>query len=272
MLHVAGGLDRFLTLCGQDPVAIVGARRASSYGVEVARALGRGLCATGVTVISGMAGGIDAAAHAGALSAGRHTLAVLPGSADRSYPAAQRALHRAILDEAAAVSELGPGAEIRRWTFPARNRLIAALATVTVVVEAGERSGSLITAELAAELGRPVGAVPGRVFSSQAAGPNALLATSARLIRGPQDVLDAVAQSGFATFDAERRVIRRADARAPLSTEHRALLQAIADGDDTAAALARAGVPPEHGLAAIASLELAGYLRRVSGGRYAAIG
>lgn len=271
VLHVAGGLDRFLALCLRDPVAVVGARRASSYGLEVAQALGRGLSASGVTVIGGMAAGIDAAAHAGALSAGGHTLAVLPGSADRPYPAGKRALHRMIIAGSAAVSELGPGAEIRRWTFPARNRLIAALSAITVVVEGGESSGSLITAVLAGDLGRPVGAVPGRVSCSQAAGPNQLLADGARLIRGAQDVLDMLVGAGVRAADAEGRAPGSTDLRAPLSAEHRGLLQAIAEGHETAAALARAGVSPERGLAAIASLELGGYVRRVSGGRYSVI-
>ncbi len=271
VLHVAVSIDRFEDLCLRDPVAVVGARRASSYGLEVAHALGRGLSASGVTVIGGMASGIDAAAHAGAISAGGQTLAVLPGSADRAYPASKRTLHRTILAHGAAVSELGPGAEIRRWTFPARNRLIAALSAITVVVEAGERSGSLITAELADDLGRPVGAVPGRVSCSQAAGSNQLLADGARLIRGAQDVLDALAAVGIRAADAGAGAPCSTDLRAPLSAEHRCLLQAIAEGADTAGALARTGVPPEQGLAAIASLELEGYLRRASGGRYAVI-
>ena len=161
VLHVAGGMQRFLALCGGDPVAIAGARRASSYGLEVSGALGRDLGRAGVTVLSGMAAGVDAAAHAGALSVAGPTVAVLPGSADRPYPAGKRGLHRAIVAGGAVVSELGPGASVRRWMFPARNRLIAALSAMTVVVEAGERSGSLVTADLATELGRPVGAVPG---------------------------------------------------------------------------------------------------------------
>ncbi len=295
VLHVAGGINRFLELCGHDPVAVVGSRRASSYGLEVAHALGRGLGGAGVPVISGMATGIDAAAHAGALSAGAATIAVLAGSADRPYPAGKRALHRAILAGGAAVSELGPGAEVRRWAFPARNRLIAALSAMTVVVEAGERSGSLITAELAGELQRPVGAVPGRISSPQAVGPNQLLATGARVIRGVHDVLDALASAGFTAAQHPRGPLSAdprgplsadprwplsadlrepslsVDLRAPLSADLRKLLQAIADGDDTVAALARGDAPPERVLVALAALELGGYLRRTSGGRYSVI-
>ena len=114
VLYVAGGLTRFLEIAGEDPVAIVGARKASPYGIEVARSLGQALGRSGVTVISGMAFGIDSAAHAGALSAGAPTIAVLPGPADRSYPASQRALHRQIVGSGAAISELPPGASVWR--------------------------------------------------------------------------------------------------------------------------------------------------------------
>ena len=196
VLHVAGGLERLLELVAADPVAIVGSRRASPYGLDVARSLGRGLAFSGITIVSGMALGIDSAAHAGALDAGRPTVAVLPASADRPYPAGKRLLHRRIVATGAAVSELGPGPGVRRWMFPARNRIIAALAAMTVVVEAGERSGALLTAGLARRLDLPVGAVPGRVTTPQAAGPNALLAGGAGVVRGPQDVLDHLFGAG----------------------------------------------------------------------------
>ncbi len=263
VLHVAGGLQRFLSLAAGDPVAIVGARQASSYGLDVARSLGRGLGSAGVTVLSGMALGIDSAAHAGALAAGASTVAVLPGSANRPYPAAKRALHRTITSTGAAVSELPPGTAVRRWMFPARNRIIAALAATTVVVEAGKRSGALLTAGFARALGRPLGAVPGRITTPQAAGPNRLLASGAYVVRGPQDVLDQLFGAGVRTFAA--------DDRAKLGSELRVLLWAIADGYDTAAALARAGFPAEQGLAALAALELAGYVRRGPGGRFSVL-
>jgi DNA processing protein len=263
MLHVAGGLERFLALADQDPVAIVGARRPSAYGLDAARWLGRSLARAGVAVLSGMALGIDSAAHAGALAAGAGTVAVLPGSADRPYPAGKRSLYRRIKDCGAVVSELPPGTAVWRWMFPARNRIIAALASTTVVVEAGERSGALVTARFARELGRPLGAVPGRVVTPQAAGPNALLATGAYVVRGPQDVLDQLFGAGV------RSAVR--DDRVELPPELRTLLAAIADGSDTTGALARAGFPTEQGLAALASLELAGYVRRGAGGRYSVV-
>jgi DNA processing protein len=263
VLHVAGGMGRFLRLVQDEPVAIVGARRASSYGLELARGLGRGLGAAGLTVLSGMALGVDRAAHAGALSADGSTVAVLPGGAEQPYPPSQRGLHREIMATGATVSELPPGAAVRRWAFPARNRIIAGLAAMTVVVEAGHRSGALVTARFAERLGRPVGAVPGRVGMSQAEGPNALLAAGAQVVRGPQDVLDALFGAGARTVPAEPRP--------ELGPELARLLSAIADGHDTAAAIARSGIAPAQGLAALAALELGGHIRRGPGGRFAVI-
>ena len=256
VLHIAGGMVEIL---GGEPVAIVGSRRASPYGLDVARSLGRGLAVAGLTVVSGMALGIDSAAHAGALEAGGPTVAVLPASADRPYPPGKRALHRRIVAAGAAVSELGPGVGVWRWMFPARNRIIAGLAAMTVVVEAGERSGALVTARLARGIGRPVGAVPGRVTTPQAAGPNGLLAAGACVVRRPQDVLDHLFGAGIRTVPEPRR--RPTPELAPL-------LAAIGEGYETAAALARAGFEPKKGLAALAELELGGFVRRGAGGRF----
>jgi DNA processing protein len=260
VLHVAGRVDRLAHAADEDPVAIVGARRASSYGIEVARSLGAQLGAAGVPVLSGMALGVDAAAHSGALESPTPTIAVLPGSAHRPYPRAKRVLHRRIVEHGAAVSELPPGTDVWRWMFPARNRIIAALAVMTVVVEAGERSGSLVTARIARELERPVGAVPGRITSALAAGPNGLIASGALVVRGAQDVLDHLFGAGVRNAAAE--------ARPPVEGEQAALLALIAEGADVPAAMARAGLDAERGLAALASLELAGYVRREAGGRY----
>jgi DNA processing protein len=262
VLHVAGGAARLLAGVAADPVAIVGARAASPYGASVARMLGRGLAAAGLGVLSGLAVGIDSAAHQGALAAdqGAPTVAVLPGPAGRAYPPANRRLHRRILAAGNAVSELPPGTPVRGWMFPARNRIIAALAAMTVVVEAGERSGALITARVAAELGRPVGAVPGQVTAPQARGSNALLKSGAELVRGAQDVLDLLYGTG--TRPAPE------DPRPRLDGEPAAVLAAIARGHDTLAALNRRGVLGADGLAALAALELEGYVRRGPGGRY----
>jgi len=263
VLHVAGDPERFLEAAARDPVAIVGSRASSSYGTGVARSLGASLGRAGVTVVSGMAHGVDSAAHLGALDVEAPTIALLPGPADRPYPPSRRALHRRITATGAAVSELPPGSTVRRWMFPARNRIIAALAAMTVVVEAGERSGSLVTAAFALGLGREVGAVPGQITRPQASGSNALLANGATVVRGPQDVLDALFGIGVRAAATDDR---------PELTEELALLLAgLADGHGASTALIRAGYEPEEGLAALASLELGGYVRREAGGRYAVL-
>jgi DNA processing protein len=265
-LWVAGGRDRLELLVGgalvdgERAVSVVGTRRASADGLEVARALGRGLAVAGVTVVSGMALGIDAAAHAGALDGGGRTVAVLAGGADVPYPRRKAALHRAIAHLGCVVSEMPPGARPFRWGFPARNRIIAALSHMTVVVEAAMRSGSLITAEFATDLGREVGAVPGPVLSWRAGGANALVRDGATLVRGARDVLDAVVGVEPATAESPR---------APaLEPRLAAVLEAVGGGADTVARLARGPDEAERALAALTELELLGCVRRAAGGRY----
>jgi DNA processing protein len=263
VLYVAGELERFLAAVTEEPIAIVGARRASTYGLEAARSLARGLATAGVTVVSGMALGIDSAAHDGALSAGGPSVAVLPGSADNPYPRSRRRLYRRLTEAGAAISELPPGTPVRRWMFIARNRIIAGLSAAAVVVEATAASGALLTAAFARGLGRPVGAVPGRITSPQAAGTHGLLAEGARVVRGPQDVLDVLYGIGVRTAVIENRPELSADARD--------VLQALAGGCDTADALAAAQIAPGRALAALGWLELSGYIRREPGGRFAVI-
>jgi DNA processing protein len=260
VLHVAGDLERALALLEREVVAIVGSRRASGYGLDVARSLGRGLVASGITVISGMALGIDSAAHAGAVTAHGATVAVLPGGADRPYPASRRALYNRIAASGAVISELPAGAAVRRWAPVARNRIIAALATMTVVVEARSGSGALLTAGWARELGRPLGAVPGRVTSELAAGPNGLIRSGATLIEGPQDVLDGLFGEGEVKYSGR--------ARPALDEELERLLSAIEAGHDTLPALTHAGLGAERALAGLSELELMGYVRRGPGGRF----
>src|SRR5581483_4184624 len=146
-------------------VALVGARACSGYGAHVARTFGRELAAAGLTIVSGMARGVDGEAHRGALDAGGTTVAVLGCGVDRDYPAAHAELARRICRDGLVVSEYAPGVEPAPWRFPARNRIVAGLAQATVVVEARERSGALITADLALEEGREVFAVPGEITS-----------------------------------------------------------------------------------------------------------
>jgi len=263
VLHVAGDPQRLTVLAhaGVAAVAIVGARRAGPEGLEVARGLGRGLAAAGVTVVSGMALGIDSAAHAGALEVGGPTLTVLAGGADVPYPPSKRNLYRSLVRTQAAVSEMPPGMRPWRWAFPARNRTIAGLASLTIVVEATERSGSLITAELAQQLGRTVGAVPGPVTAPRCAGTNALLRDGALVIRDAQDALDEALGIGVATALAGHRA---SELESPL----RVLLREVENGRDSVAALASTPAEASSALAGLAELELLGFLRRGPGGRY----
>ena len=214
-------------------VTIVGSRRASAYGREIATKLGLQIASAGLDVVSGMAIGIDSCAHRGALEAGGLTVAVLGCGVDVPYPPRHTRLYEEIVRRGLVIAELPPGTTARRWTFPARNRIMAALSRMTVVVEARERSGSLITAEMAHDLDREVGAVPGRVGSSPAAGTNALLRDGASVIRGAEDVLDSMIGVGF----------EPARARAPrgpaLEPELAGVLALVEEGSTSADALAR---------------------------------
>jgi DNA processing protein len=180
-----------LDLLERPAVAIVGARACSGYGASVARNLGRELAAAGLVVVSGLARGVDGEAHRGALDAGGATVAVLGCGIDRDYPAAHADLARRIAETGLVVSEYAPGIEPAPWRFPARNRIVAGLAAATVVVEARERSGALITADLALEEGREVFAVPGEITSALSAGANALLKLGASPLTCAADVLSS---------------------------------------------------------------------------------
>src|SRR3954471_2453195 len=152
--------------------------------------MGRGLGVAGVTVISGLALGIDAASHRGALAGGGAALAVLACGPDLAYPRRHLRLYEEIVDRGVVVSELEPGTQPFQWSFPARNRIMAALAELVVVVEAREASGSLITSPFATQLGRDVAVLPGQVTARVAAGSNGLLREGATLVRNAEDVLD----------------------------------------------------------------------------------
>jgi DNA processing protein len=246
-----------------EMVTIVGSRRASSYGRELATELGREVAYAGLTVVSGMAIGIDSCAHRGALEANGLTVAVLGSGVDVPYPPRHARLYEEIVETGVVVGELPPGTTARRWTFPARNRIMAALSRMTVVVEARERSGSLITAEMAQDLDREVGAVPGRVGSSPAAGTNGLLRDGASVIRGAEDVLDSMIGVGA------ERTARPAPHGPKLEPDLSAVLDLVESGSNSADALARSsGLEPGPLAAALVRLELAGYLRSDSAGSY----
>jgi DNA processing protein len=189
VLWVRGGAD--LSLLSKPAVGIVGARACSSYGRSVGRSLARELAAAGLVVVSGLARGIDSEAHRGALDARGETVAVLGCGIDRDYPAAHRELAARICERGLVISEYGPGIEPAPWRFPARNRIIAGLCAATIVVEARERSGALITADFALEDGREVMAVPGEITSPLSSGTNALLRLGATPVTSVADVLEA---------------------------------------------------------------------------------
>jgi DNA processing protein len=223
--------------------------------------------------VSGLALGVDSAAHEGALLAGlaaarpvaAQPIAVLAGGADRPYPARGHRLHHAVRAAGAVVSEMPPGFGVHRWAFVARNRIIAALCRVLVVVEAAERSGSLTTADFAAGVGRTVSAVPGRVTARTAAGTNGLIRDGAPLVRHAADVLDLLADvTGVAYAQPPA-----AAARPPgLDQELHAVLDRIEGGCGTLAELAIAPHEPRDVLVALGRLEAAGLVRRAFGGRY----
>lgn len=182
-----------LELLSRPAVALVGARACSPYGRHVARQLGRELAGAGIVVVSGLARGVDGEVHRGALDAGAATVAVLGCGIDRDYPAAHAELAARIAGGAGLiVSEYAAGVEPAPWRFPARNRIVAGLCAATVVVEARERSGALITADFALEEGREVFAVPGEITSSLSAGSNALLRLGATPLLAVDDVLEAL--------------------------------------------------------------------------------
>jgi DNA processing protein len=171
---------------------MVGARSCSPYGAQVARELARELAGAGIVVVSGLARGIDGEAHRGALAGGGLTVAVLGCGIDRDYPRAHAELARRIAESGLVVSEYPEGVEPAPWRFPARNRIVAGLAAATVVVEARERSGALITADFALELGRDVFAVPGEITSGLSRGTNDLIRQGATPLLTADDVLEAL--------------------------------------------------------------------------------
>jgi DNA processing protein len=225
-------------LLSRTAVAVVGARACSPYGAQVARMLGRELAAAGVVVVSGLARGIDGEAHRGALEGGGQTVAVLGCGIDRDYPAAHTGLASEIAERSLLVSEYESGIEPAPWRFPARNRIIAGLCAATVVVEARERSGALITADFALEEGREVFAVPGEITSTRSVGTNALLRLGATPLTSAADVLETV---GMALPDRARPQIGSAAAslldRLPATIDELVRASGISAGE-VAAALA----------------------------------
>jgi DNA processing protein len=239
-------------------IAIVGARRAGAPALALARRLAAFAAGSGMCVVSGMALGVDAAGHVGALEAGGATVAVLGCGPDVAYPRTNASLHRRILEKGLVLSEYPPGTPPAPWRFPARNRLIAAIACAVLVVEARARSGALITADHALDLGRDVLAVPGWAGSPAAAGTNGLLKAGAGMIENEDDL------ASWLGLDPP--------AAALPAPEHAALLEAAAAGPAHVEELAeRLGTPAPELAAALSHLELDGWIGRDDAGRYLAI-
>jgi DNA processing protein len=261
VLHCAGSPEAVAALDQEAVVTIVGSRRASAYGLRVAERLARDLALAGVTVVSGMARGIDGAAHRGALAAGGLTVAVLANGTDVVYPPLNRDLYRRIVATGAVLSEHPPGTIARRHFFVERNRMMAALGRVVVLVEAAQPSGSMVTADWAARLGRTVGAIPGQVGVRVAEGTNDLLKEGAHLIRDARDVLDllfgvGVDSAGDLTAAPKRRP------GPPLDERLASVLDVVEAGAGTVDRVAiEAEIAAPAAAAALARLELLGYLR-----------
>ena len=254
------------------PVAVVGSRAGTVYACEVSRTLGVDLASRGVTVVSGLARGVDSAAHRGALAAGGRTVAVLGSGLDVVYPPEHAGLAGEIVERGLLVGELPPGTTPRPAYFPLRNRLISGLSRAVVVVEASERSGSLITARLALEQGRDVMAVPGNVLSGRNRGAHALLRDGARVVETADDVIEELGlaipaasgetgapgpPAGDRSREAPDSILRHMDAGEVYGI------------DDLAA---RSGLDSSALLARLTDLELQGRVARAGAGQFVRAG
>jgi DNA processing protein len=237
-----------LTLLARPLVTIVGTRRATGYGERITRELAASLARAGAGVVSGMALGIDAAAHRAALDAGGATIAILGTGADVAYPRAHVSLHREIIGRGLVMSELPPGAHSHKGSFPNRNRILAAISTLTIVVEAPFDSGALITAEHSIKLGRDVAIVPGPIDSPQSQGSNLLLRDGAHPIVSIADALS------LAKLSPQRRADPRVDDEVEMRVWN-ALGHGAASLDELCA---RSGLPVAQCLTAVTGLELRG--------------
>lgn len=250
-------------------VAIVGSRGASAYALSVAERLAGDLAARGVSIVSGLARGVDSAAHRGALAAAGVTVAVLGSGLDLIYPPEHTPLARAIESEGAVVSEVVPGTPPRPWLFPLRNRIISGLSRAVVVVEAGEKSGSLITARSALEQGRDVLAVPGNVLSGRNRGAHALLRDGAKIVESADDILEELGTgvAGPSTLQRFGPLTGRDQVR-PAAADP--ILACLRDGEpsDLDAIAERSGLTTARLLPRLMELELQGAVARVGGGRF----
>lgn len=254
LLWVAGRVEAL----SRQAVAIVGSRSATSYALNVAETLAADLSAHGVCVVSGLARGVDSAAHRGALTASGATVGVLGCGVDVAYPPEHTDLIAAVRVAGAVVSEVVPGTQPRPAFFPRRNRIISGLAHAVVIVEAGQKSGSLITARLALEQGRDVLAVPGNVLTGRNKGGHALLRDGARMVETAQDVLDELPRLSAGNGGQLR------------AESSDLVLQALSDGDahDADELCTHAKLEISSLLTRLLELELQGLVRREAGGRF----
>jgi DNA processing protein len=268
VLYCAGRPEALAALDDEAVVTIVGSRRASAYGVRVAERLAHDLALAGVTIVSGMARGIDSAAHRGALAGSGRTVAVLANGTDVVYPPQGRELYERIVATGAVISEHPPETVARRHFFVQRNRIMAALGSVVVLVEAAQPSGSLVTADNAAKLGRTVGAVPGQVGVRVAEGTNDLINDGAHLIRDARDVLDLLFGVGVdSTMGLTVAPKRRPGP--PLDDRLAEVLDLVQAGSVTVDKVALDGeIPAPEAATALARLELLGYVRADALGGY----
>jgi DNA processing protein len=253
----------------EKALAIVGSRSASDYGRRVARDLARGLVSLGFTVVSGMARGIDGMAHESAMQAGGRTIAVLGSGVERAYPPEHEGLYRRISENGAVISELPIGTRPMAFNFPARNRLISGLSLGVVVVEATEKSGSLITAALALEQGREIFAVPGEVGASRSRGAHRLIRQGAKLVESVDDIIEEIAPQLVRRTDGVAHPARTLPANAADNARKiYSLLQENSLQVDQL--IEQSGLPPAQVLEILLDLELQGFLRQAPGNVYSA--
>jgi DNA processing protein len=272
LLYVAGGTGRLCELTRQPVAAFLGATRASDYGLELARELGRGLAASGVTVAAGRRGGLAQAALAGALEVDGATLAVAGDGLAATPQNARSPTHRA--RDGCTIAELPAGVRGRRWGANAAERIVASLADVAIVVEAEESPRALAAARLALELGTTLAACPGRVTSRTSSGAHLLLRDGALLVRDARDVLDllyGISPGESRSTGGDPVNAESADRpRAHLPAELREVLEQVGAGVDTPGRLTAGSADPGKLLQALGELESIGLLRRGDGGRYLA--
>ena len=246
-------------------VAIVGTRRVTPYGRQVTEEIASFLAANGITVVSGLARGVDALAHSAALKAGGRTLAVLGSGVDRIYPPENRSMAEHILEKGAVLSDYAPGTPPEASNFPPRNRIISGLSMAVIVIEAGKTSGALITAEFAAEQGREIFAVPGNILAPQSKGTNWLIQQGAQPLLSASDIMQSLNLTRVGQHKAARKVL-------PTDEVEAKLLETIGEEPLHVDEIRnQTGLPVEKVSATLVMMELKGMVRQVGSMHYAAV-